>query len=169
MFDKLKADRPCLCDYSTHRQTPWTHNDSFLLFSALSKAERWLTDGQTDTRYHVHYLPSSQSIITNHNLSWWILYFVWWIAKLCKQYHVVESGEILKWRSDVSVFLLFYTCVESSWERAWHTPSIVHTCGLWSMNNIARFISQPIKICANESVCNSLNGVPVFMGRASAL
>ncbi len=29
---KLKADRPYSCDYSTHRQTPWTDNDSSLLF-----------------------------------------------------------------------------------------------------------------------------------------
>ena len=36
---RLKADRPHPCDYSTHRQTTWTDNDSSLLFSALGKAE----------------------------------------------------------------------------------------------------------------------------------
>ncbi len=42
---KLKADRPHPRDYlthrhySTHRQTPWTDNDSSLLFAALGKAE----------------------------------------------------------------------------------------------------------------------------------
>ncbi len=32
---QLKADRPHPHDYSTHRQTPWTDNDSSLLFAAL--------------------------------------------------------------------------------------------------------------------------------------
>ncbi len=36
---KLKADRPHPRDYSTHRQTPRTDNDSSLLFPALGKAE----------------------------------------------------------------------------------------------------------------------------------
>ena len=36
---KLKADRPHPRDYSTHRQTPRTDNDSSLLFAALGKAE----------------------------------------------------------------------------------------------------------------------------------
>ncbi len=36
---QLKADRPHPHDYSTHRQIPWTDNDSSLLFSALDKAE----------------------------------------------------------------------------------------------------------------------------------
>ncbi len=35
----LKADRPHPRDYLTHRQTPWTDNDSSLLFAALGKAE----------------------------------------------------------------------------------------------------------------------------------
>ncbi len=39
MFE-LKADRPQPRDYSAHRQTPWTDNDSSLLFAALCKAER---------------------------------------------------------------------------------------------------------------------------------
>ena len=62
---KLKADRPHPRDYSTHRQTSWTDNDSSLLFAALGKAEplnikvigqavqpweRWRTDGRTDRR-----------------------------------------------------------------------------------------------------------------------
>ena len=34
---KLKADRPHPHDYSTHRQTPWTDNESSLLFAALGK------------------------------------------------------------------------------------------------------------------------------------
>ncbi len=40
-FDKLKlkADRPHPHDYSTHIQTPWTDDDSSLLFAALGKAE----------------------------------------------------------------------------------------------------------------------------------
>ncbi len=52
---KLKADRPHPRDYSKHRQTPGTDNDSSLLFAALGKAEplngsavRVLTDGQMD-------------------------------------------------------------------------------------------------------------------------
>ena len=51
---KLKADRPHPLDYSTHRPTPRTDNDSSLFFAALGKAEplisvvRALTDGQTD-------------------------------------------------------------------------------------------------------------------------
>ncbi len=66
----LKADRPHPRDYSTHRQTPPTDNDSSLLFAALGKAEvkryspesaDWRTDrrtnGGTDGRYQVHYLP----------------------------------------------------------------------------------------------------------------
>ncbi len=42
---ELKADRPHPCDYSihrhylTHRQTPWTDNDSSLLIAAHGKAE----------------------------------------------------------------------------------------------------------------------------------
>ncbi len=36
---QLKADRPHPRDYSTHRPTPWTDNDSSLLFAALGKAE----------------------------------------------------------------------------------------------------------------------------------
>ncbi len=36
---KIKADRPHPRGYSTHRQTPWTDNDSSLLFAALGKAE----------------------------------------------------------------------------------------------------------------------------------
>ena len=59
---KLKADRPHPRDYSTHKQTPWTDNDSSLLFAALGKV---VTEGQTDGRtggwtegcYQVHYLP----------------------------------------------------------------------------------------------------------------
>ena len=39
---KSKADRPHPCDYSTHRQTPWTDNDS-----------DGRTHGQTDGRYQV--------------------------------------------------------------------------------------------------------------------
>ncbi len=35
----LKADRPHPRDYSKHRQTPWTDNDSSLLFATLGKAE----------------------------------------------------------------------------------------------------------------------------------
>ena len=35
----LKADRSHPGDYSTHRQTPWTDNDSSLVFAALGKAE----------------------------------------------------------------------------------------------------------------------------------
>ncbi len=35
----LKADRPHPRDNSTHRQSPWTDNDSSLLFAALSEAE----------------------------------------------------------------------------------------------------------------------------------
>ncbi len=34
----IKSDRPHPRDYSPHRQTPWTDNDS-LLFAALGKAE----------------------------------------------------------------------------------------------------------------------------------
>ncbi len=37
--EKLKADGPHPRVYSTHRQTPWTDNDSSLLFAALSKAK----------------------------------------------------------------------------------------------------------------------------------
>ncbi len=73
---KLKADRPHPRDYSTHRQRPWTDNDSSLLFSALGKAEPLIStaarqkfnfikvvgqtvqpDWRTDGRYQVHYLP----------------------------------------------------------------------------------------------------------------
>ena len=36
---ELKAGQPNPRDYSKHRQTPWTDNDSSLLFAALSKAE----------------------------------------------------------------------------------------------------------------------------------
>ncbi len=36
---ELKADRLHPRDYSTHKQTPWTNNDSSLLFAALCKAE----------------------------------------------------------------------------------------------------------------------------------
>ncbi len=36
---KLKADRPYPRNHSTYRQTPWTDNDSSLLFAALGKAE----------------------------------------------------------------------------------------------------------------------------------
>ena len=38
---KLKADRPHLHNYSTHRQTPWTDNDSSLLFAVLGKARNF--------------------------------------------------------------------------------------------------------------------------------
>ncbi len=41
---KLKADRPHPRDYSTHRQTPWTDNDSSLLFAALGKAQPLLSN-----------------------------------------------------------------------------------------------------------------------------
>ncbi len=47
---KLKADRPHPRDYSTHRQTPWTDNDSSLLFAAQ-------TNKQTNKRT----LPSALS------------------------------------------------------------------------------------------------------------
>ncbi len=47
LMAKLKADRPHPRDYSTHRQTPWTDNDSSLLFAALGKAEPLIS---TDTR-----------------------------------------------------------------------------------------------------------------------
>ena len=43
----IKADRPHLRDYSTHRQTPWTDNDSFWLLAALGDRR---TDGRTDGR-----------------------------------------------------------------------------------------------------------------------
>ena len=39
LLEVIKADRPDLRDYSTHRQTPSTDNDSFLLFAAFSKAK----------------------------------------------------------------------------------------------------------------------------------
>ncbi len=39
IIPELKADRPHPCDYSTHRQTPRTDNDSSLLFAVLGKAE----------------------------------------------------------------------------------------------------------------------------------
>ncbi len=43
----LKADRPHPRDYLTHTQTPWTDNDSSLLFAALGKADplvlSWVT------------------------------------------------------------------------------------------------------------------------------
>ncbi len=71
---KLKADRPHPRDYSTHRQTPWTDNDSSLPFAALGKTvqpwERWRTDGRTDGRTDsIKYIISlaSRSIIK----SWW--------------------------------------------------------------------------------------------------
>ncbi len=36
---KLNANQPHLCDYLTHRQTPWTDNDSSLLFAVLGRPE----------------------------------------------------------------------------------------------------------------------------------
>ncbi len=53
---RLKADRSHLRDYSTHRPTPRTDNDSSLLF-AVQPWERWRMDGQMDGHYQVHYLP----------------------------------------------------------------------------------------------------------------
>ena len=51
-FSSLKADRPHPRDYSTHKQTPRTDNDSYRhKHSSLWKG--WLTD----RRYQVHYLP----------------------------------------------------------------------------------------------------------------
>ncbi len=58
---ELKADRPHPRDYSTHRQTPRTDNDSSLLFADGR------TDGQTDGRYQVHYLP--RFAVDNKHLS----------------------------------------------------------------------------------------------------
>ncbi len=58
---KLKADQPHPCDYSTHRQTPWTDNDSSLLFAALScRSNGSAVRGRTGGRYQVHYLPRSE-------------------------------------------------------------------------------------------------------------
>ncbi len=58
---KLKADRLHPHDYSTHRQTPWTDNDSSFLFSGLYFEVKWFShergDQRTDGRYQVHYLP----------------------------------------------------------------------------------------------------------------
>ncbi len=39
IFHELKADRPYPRDYSTHRQTPRSDNDSSLIFTALRKAK----------------------------------------------------------------------------------------------------------------------------------
>ena len=54
LYSKLKADQPHPHDYSAHRQTPWTDNDSSLLFAAFGKApngsamsSRVLTDRRT--------------------------------------------------------------------------------------------------------------------------
>ncbi len=66
-----KADRPHPRDYSTHRQTPWTDNDSSLqlirmalessvlciLYIQVKRFSTESADGQTDGRYQVHYLP----------------------------------------------------------------------------------------------------------------
>ena len=51
---QLKANGPHPRDYSTHRQTPRTDNDSSLLFA---ESADWRTDRRTDGRYQVHYLP----------------------------------------------------------------------------------------------------------------
>ena len=99
MFYELKADRPHPHDYSTHRRTSWTDNDSSLLFAALGKAEplistltrdldpdlhtkyqmiqlweRWRTDGRTDRRYQVHYLPR---FVVDKNVSAMLLESTW--------------------------------------------------------------------------------------------
>ena len=50
---KLKVEQSHPHDYSTHRQTPWSGNNSSLLFAALGSVVR----GRTDRRYQVHYLP----------------------------------------------------------------------------------------------------------------
>ncbi len=47
-YKPLKADRPHPRDYSTQRQTPWTDNDSSLLFAG--SAVRALMDRRTDRR-----------------------------------------------------------------------------------------------------------------------
>ncbi len=54
----LKADRPHPRDYSTHRQTPWTDNDSSSAVRVVTDGQTdGQTDGRTDGRYQVHYLP----------------------------------------------------------------------------------------------------------------
>ena len=56
---RKKADRACLRDYSTHRQTPLT-DDSYLLFAALGSVD-WWTDRPMDCTKYI--LPASQSIM----------------------------------------------------------------------------------------------------------
>ncbi len=74
---KLKADRLHPRDHSTHRQTPWTDNDSSLLFVARGKAKTDRrtdrrtdrpTDGQMDGRYQAHYLTASLSYAVDNEL-----------------------------------------------------------------------------------------------------
>ena len=67
---ELKVDRPHPCNYSTHRQTPWTDNESCLLCAALGKAEPLISTaarrkfdqteelGQTDGQTGGRTLPS---------------------------------------------------------------------------------------------------------------
>ena len=48
-----KAHRRHLHDYSTHRQTPWTDNDSSLPIAALGSTVRVSTDGRMDTTEYI--------------------------------------------------------------------------------------------------------------------
>ncbi len=50
---KLKAYGPHPRDHSTHRQTPWTENDSSLLFVALGKAEPLISTA-THQKFYLH-------------------------------------------------------------------------------------------------------------------
>ena len=67
---KLKTNRPHPPDYSTHRQTPSTDNESSLLCAALGKAEPLISTaacrktgelGQTDKQTDGRTLPSALS------------------------------------------------------------------------------------------------------------
>ncbi len=58
---QLKADRPHLHDYLTHRQMPWTDDDSSLFFAALGKAKQESSDRQTDRHTNGQTLPITLS------------------------------------------------------------------------------------------------------------
>ena len=51
-ISKFEADPPHPHDYSTHRQTPWTDDDSSFLFAALGKAEPLKA---TSTPLHIYF------------------------------------------------------------------------------------------------------------------
>ncbi len=78
-FFSIKNRHPC--DYLTHRQIPWTDNDSSLLSATLGFAESltgqrwqthkhtdWWTDGWTDTTKCLISLPSAKMIKSSDSM-----------------------------------------------------------------------------------------------------